>query len=107
MKALTGGIVLGLLWSAAPALAAGPVAGDAANGATLARKWCSSCHLTGGETIASDEAPTFPQIANDRARPAGYLEAWLQRPHKPMPPLQLSRQEIADLVAFFETLRED
>jgi cytochrome c len=92
-------LLLALAW-AAPAAAAG----DAQQGESLARTWCSGCHLVG--TAGGDAAPPLAAIARDPGRTDAYIYAWLTDPHPPMPQLDLSRQEIADLIAYLDTLRQ-
>lgn len=96
-------IALALSCAVTPALAAG----DAANGARLAQQWCSSCHVAGGQgqQTGTDMAPTFAEIAARPGRDEGWFHAWLSDPHPPMPALELSRQQIADLIAHLLSLQ--
>lgn len=82
------------------------VEGAAAHGQTLARQWCSGCHLVEPGNTASDVAPSFSQIAQNRALTPDRLRNWLSDPHPPMPNLSLSRDEIEALVAYFDSLRQ-
>jgi mono/diheme cytochrome c family protein len=82
--------------AATPALAAG----DADSGRALAQRWCRGCHG------ASDAVPPLAEAVNRPGRTPGTLQAWLADPHPPMPNLSLTRAEIADLVAYLETLRK-
>lgn len=83
-------------------------AGDSEAGRTLARTWCSHCHVTGADQErASDAAPPFAQIANDPLTSASGISAWLADPHPPMPNLNLTKREIDDLVAYIESLKSD
>jgi len=105
MRALVLTAVLFML--AAPALGQGNrMAGDPANGEALARRWCASCHLLEGQSKASDAVPAFATIAHDPQKGPEYLRTFLANPHPPMPPLQLSRSEIGDLVAYFGELSQ-
>ena len=85
--------------SASAALAAG----DAAQGRVLARTWCSGCHTV--EAGGTDAAPPLATIANRPDRTEAYLFTWLSDPHPPMPQLNLGRQEIADIIAYLQSLR--
>lgn len=85
--------------AAAPATAAG----DPARGRTLAQAWCTGCHAV--ESGGSDTAAPLQTAANRAGRTQSYLFAWLSDPHPPMPQLNLSRQEIADIIAYLDTLR--
>lgn len=85
--------------------------GSAETGRGLAETWCASCHLIGSEAgdtaPAATEAPSFFDIAGtmDRDRRAA-LAAWLSTPHDRMPSLSLTRAEIADILAYVESLAE-
>lgn len=75
-------------------------AGDPVEGRRMSKRWCASCHAVGPEGRGSDTAPSFAAIA--QRRDVTYLQAFLSRPHPPMPRVQLSRQEIDDLIAYIE-----
>jgi mono/diheme cytochrome c family protein len=92
--------LLGLAAAAGPAMAAG----DATDGRALALAWCTGCHVAEGG--GTDVAPPLGSIANRAGRDEAYLWTWLSDPHPPMPQLSLSRQEIADLIAYLDTLRD-
>jgi len=102
---MAGWIAVGLSLAALLA-AAGAVAqqtGDATIGAEIARRTCPGCHVPSGARIGSDTGPTFADIA--RRRDNEYLRAFLTQPHPPMPNLSLTRAEIANLIAYIESLR--
>lgn len=94
-------LALIIVMRAAPALSQG----DAEVGKRTAESWCSSCHLVDGVGTAIDGAPPFRAVANDPAKTSAFLRTWLTDPHYPMPNLELSRRQIDDLVAYFESLR--
>jgi mono/diheme cytochrome c family protein len=78
-------------------------AGDAEAGHKLAQLWCTSCHIVDDSRQGADTAPPFPSIAQrhlDRA----WIRAWITAPHPPMPNLNLSRQQIDDVVAYLDRL---
>ncbi|HUC60570.1 MAG TPA: cytochrome c [Alphaproteobacteria bacterium] len=81
----------------------GAEVGDAARGAALAERWCASCHAMPGQSQASDTAPSIDALAHDPKTTPDFLRGFLAQPHKPMPPLSLSRAQIEDLVAYFGT----
>jgi mono/diheme cytochrome c family protein len=85
--------------------AAAAAEGDPARGLALARSWCASCHQVEAGGPATDTAPSFRAVANDPAKTEGGLRAWLADPHSPMPNLNLSRQEIDDIIAYLASLR--
>jgi mono/diheme cytochrome c family protein len=78
---------------------------DAAQGRSLARQWCTSCHLVEPGIAASDTAPPFATIAKDPASTPERLHGWLAAPHPPMPDLHLSGDEENDLVAYLLSLK--
>ena len=88
-----------LLIAATPAAAADPE-----NGAELAGRWCAQCHDVKGHTT-SDRIPGWRQIVNERGRSTAFLKSFLVRPHGEMPPIDLSRRQIDDIVAYIETLK--
>jgi mono/diheme cytochrome c family protein len=98
--------VLGLLaastasgWSVEP--------GNPQLGAAQAETWCASCHLIGTDDAqtALADVPSFIEVAKtlDEAR-REELALWLTSPHAGMPELSLTQNEIADLLAYIETL---
>lgn len=98
---------------AALALLAGAVAvpgaaraADALSGELIARQWCAECHVVAEDQVAASvDVPTFRTIARDFRFDARSLSAFLADPHPRMPQMSLSRQEIADLVAYIDSLR--
>ncbi len=89
------------------ALAASPqsaFADDPAKGEIIARRWCAACHVVApDQTLANSDAPTFASIAHRREEPKK-LKAFLTDPHPKMPNMNLSRSEIADIVAYIGRL---
>jgi mono/diheme cytochrome c family protein len=78
---------------------------NAADGQRLAQRWCAGCHvIDGGSAGSVPQGPPSFRIVAQRLD-AGRLRAFLSRPHAPMPDLSLTRAEIADLVAYIESLR--
>jgi len=106
-KALVAGPFLGL----AVLLATGsPVAaaGSAAEGHLLARQWCSACHIVdAAQASGSADVPPFTEIAGAETLTADNLAAFLANPHPVMPDMALTRDEIADLVAYIRSLRSE
>ncbi len=84
------------------------VAGDADAGHRFASTSCSSCHLVDAQQTkpAVDGVPSFASLANDPAKTPERLQTFLAVPHGGMPPISLSRQEIADVVAYIETQKK-
>lgn len=81
-------------------------AGDPKEGHRLAQLWCANCHVVDADqTTASADVPAFQTIANSAALTSDNLAAFLADPHPVMPSMDLSRTEIADLVAYIESLK--
>lgn len=80
-------------------------AGDPVAGRAIAARWCAGCHLIDGAVETSDAAVPLAAIARRPRYDADALAAFLTVPHGGMPDLSLTQQEIADLIAFIETLR--
>lgn len=105
-------LALGALWFvAAPAAAEETTKKppSAEDGKALAEKLCGGCHLTGAQR--SDTAPVGPPpfvtIANRSGQTAERIEGALIQPHPPMPDMQLTQEEMRDIVAYLDTLRTD
>jgi mono/diheme cytochrome c family protein len=81
--------------------------GDPARGPAVANAWCSSCHLVGPAQSGPVPAdvPTFAAIARRLPTDADVLAAFVANPHPPMPNLNLSRQDIRDVLAYIATLK--
>ncbi|ALK08265.1 c-type cytochrome [Blastochloris viridis] len=81
-------------------LAANAQAGDAAAGRVLAERWCSACHVVDAEQAQGNDAvPTFRAIGTKSWTELKFGMA-MASPHPPMPTLDLTRRELADLLAF-------
>jgi mono/diheme cytochrome c family protein len=80
-------------------------AGDAAAGKAIAERWCASCHLIDGGP-ARDSVLPFRTIARQPQNTAGRLQAFMAEPHGGMGGMSFSRQQIDDLIAYIESLRE-
>jgi len=94
------------VWLAVIELASPSFAADATHGAQLAQQWCASCHVipgaAGGPVLQGP--PSFLAIAHGSKTP-DQLRVFLEQPHGSMPPLTLSRAEVADLLAYIASLR--
>jgi mono/diheme cytochrome c family protein len=82
--------------------------GDAGQGHRFASQSCSNCHLVDAQQTkpAVDGVPSFSSLANDPAKTPDRLKGFLAAPHGAMPPISLSRQEIADVVAYIQGLKK-
>ncbi len=83
-----------------------PARADADKGGQLARQWCAGCHVIGGDPAGAvpQGPPSFKSVARS-GMTADQLRTFLSHPHGAMPDLALTRAEIADLLAYIETLR--
>ena len=77
-------------------------------GLALAEKLCSNCHVTGADASGSkpDGPPPFVTIANRPEQTADRIKGILIAPHAPMPDLQLTNDEMTDLIAYIDTMRK-
>jgi mono/diheme cytochrome c family protein len=91
--------LLSLIFVGALANAAG--AADAANGQTLAKRWCAACHVVASDQQrANGQAPPFSTIGKTPDLDAGKLALFVMLPHPKMPDMNLSRSEAADIAAY-------
>ena len=98
-------IALALVIASSQCCSAAPN-GNPENGKVLAEQWCASCHVvSAGQASATTEAPPFETIAKGSTEVIENLEVFLTAPHGPMPPLDLSRTEIRDLIAYIASLK--
>jgi cytochrome c len=102
---LIGGVGLSIAGEANKGLP-GP---DAENGKQLAEKLCISCHVIseGAETSVPAGVPSFRGIANKPGQTGDHVRSKLINPHPPMPDISLSRQEIEDIIAYLDELRDE
>ena len=96
-------LLLLLLLLDTPALAQG----DPEAGRELVRRWCTTCHVVDLEGTGTDAGPALPALLAGKQRSADEIRGWLADPHPPMPNLNLSRQEIDDILAYLESLTGD
>ena len=61
------------------------------NGSTLARRWCTGCHVVSHDQIkGTDIAPSFASIAERPDFNAEKVASFLLEPHPKMPNMALS-----------------
>jgi cytochrome c len=77
---------------------------DASRGLRLSERLCASCHLVRPDQSSAvvSGVPSFRAIAK---LPNERVSSTLMRSHSPMPNMQLTRNEIADIIAFIVDLR--
>jgi mono/diheme cytochrome c family protein len=81
-------------------------AASAANGKTLAERWCATCHIVSPvQQRGTTQAPPFSEVARKEHIDAPMLALFLLLPHPKMPDMSLSRSEAADLAAYIVSLK--
>ena len=79
---------------------------SADRGKVIAQRWCAECHVVApDQKSAKADLPSFAAIASKRPPGAVPLDTFLMNPHPRMPDMQLTRTEVADLVAYIRTQR--
>ena len=78
--------------------------GSVAAGKRLSQQWCASCHQVEPNGPAKDAAPPFASLGAQKGKDPGWIRAWLTNPHPPMQGIDLSRQQIDDIVAYLQSL---
>jgi cytochrome c len=78
-------------------------------GLAFAQRFCKECHVVDGSgaTTAQAGIPSLRGIANKPGQSGERIRNVLINPHPPMPDMQVSAQEILDILAYLETLRTD
>jgi mono/diheme cytochrome c family protein len=101
-RCVISGIVACLASTAVPL---GAAAADHSNGKAIAERWCAACHLVSpDQKQANTDVPSFAAIAHKRQSPEK-LRSFLMAPHPKMPDMNLSRQDVTDLVAYIESFK--
>jgi mono/diheme cytochrome c family protein len=96
-----GHLILVASLAATPSFAADPDQGE-----TLAKRWCTGCHLVAADQkAATTDAPTFTSIAKRPGFDPAKIEFFLRDPHPKMPNMTLGRGEAADIAAYIRTLK--
>jgi len=78
--------------------------GNAEAGKQLVLNSCIACHAPMGATTATDGVPPLSFLAKDNKADPRWVRGWLMDPHPPMPGIMLSRQQVADVIAYLSTL---
>ena len=79
-------------------------------GAVIADRLCSSCHMMANGragVTAKEGVPTFNGIANRPDQTATRIRNVLILPHDGMPDVRLSNPEIERLIAYVDSLRQE
>lgn len=83
-------------------------AGNKSKGLDLALRVCANCHaVAAGETVSPvSVAPSFEDVADTPGMTGMALSALLRTPHRTMPDLILSPNEISDVTAHILSLQD-
>jgi mono/diheme cytochrome c family protein len=84
-------------------------AADEANGKALGQRLCVNCHVViPGEASPGMTAgvPSFKEIARKPNQTSAKIQDRMLNPHPPMPQVQLTNKERADLAAYILSLKE-
>lgn len=88
------------------ALPFGAFAADVVNGKAIAKRWCADCHLVSRDQAqANSDVPSFAAIAHKK-EPPEKLKSFLVSPHPNMSDMNLSRSDVADLIAYIASLNQ-
>ena len=79
-------------------------AGDGNAGRDLVTRSCTTCHAANETARTADGAPPLSYIVRDNKERPEWIKGWLMDPHDPMPSIMLSRRQIADIVAYLNSL---
>ena len=103
------GCVLAIVSAAAAQTIPGRPSPD--QGARLASKLCVNCHLVDQDSQASGQVeadvPSFREIANLDGQTSERMTMLIISPNHPMPTIALSRDDIAHVVSYIETLKTE
>lgn len=106
-KQVFAALSVALLLTPAPAFPAALPPGNAEAGKQLVLNSCTACHAPMDAAHATDGAPPLSFLAHDNKADPRWVRAWLMDPHPPMPGIMLSRQQVADVMAYLSTLPAD
>ncbi|MCX7295880.1 MAG: c-type cytochrome [Hyphomicrobiales bacterium] len=85
-------------------LSQGALAADAEQGATLAKRWCATCHVVStDQQNAGGQAPPFSAIGKTPDLDTSKLALFLLLPHPKMPDMNLTRAEAADIAEYIKS----
>ena len=90
---------------AVPAVAAEQ--GNAKAGLEFAMEFCSSCHAVAGDFSPLAAATPFREVAERPGMTGTALAVFLQTSHPTMPNFVLEKQDMFDVIAYIQSLKED
>jgi len=107
---VTGGLALAVLILTAPLAAQTakpPYQATPEAGLKLAQRLCANCHVVESSPAVAvpSGVPSFRTIANRPGQTGSRVTEMLIQPPHQMPDMQLSLDEIADLLTYLDTLR--
>jgi len=81
--------------------------GSARQGQQLAETVCAECHAVQRGAIRSpnDHAPTFEKIVQTPGMTPMAVRVWLRSAHREMPNIMLQADEIDNVIAYLEALK--
>ena len=81
---------------------------DMVAGKSLAEKWCAECHgVRAGRLGPNPAAPTFQELAAEPSITEYSLRALLRSPHKTMPQISFTPDQLDDIVGYIMSLKPD
>lgn len=101
-----------IYWLACALIVAAPQfahAENAENGLRLSRALCVNCHSVepgGAARQFVADVPSFMAIATKPGQSADRMQGYILTPHPPMPQVQLTKNELADIAAYVMTLKK-
>src|ERR1043166_2188504 len=105
MRRISGWLAV-LLAVAVPGSARAEDPADASYGRRIAETWCAACHAIdrGVKVSPRPPAPSFWVLSRDPAVTSTAIRVLLQTPHKTMPDIRFSPQEVDGLIAYIRGL---
>jgi cytochrome c len=85
-------------------------AADVASGREVARKLCVNCHIVepdGQQDKVMADIPSFMAIANKAGQTEDKIKGFILDPHPPMPQVQLTTNEIENVVSYIMSLKKE
>jgi mono/diheme cytochrome c family protein len=100
--------IVTLMWIAGTTAVPAQDLGDKSKGREFAQAVCAECHAVVPAETASPrtDAATFKAIANTPGMTELAIAVWLKTPHKKMPNLIISKDDLENVIAYIVSLRE-
>ena len=81
--------------------------GNAKAGLEFAIEFCSSCHAVAGDFSPLAAATPFNEVAERPGMTGTALAVFLQTSHPTMPNFVLDKQDMLDVIAYIQSLKDD